>query len=73
MSSLLKANWDRRADGQAGRLPGGQTARRADGQAGTSKYRDSCASNNVQILDHSSSVKPFLNHKMSENLVPLFE
>ena len=31
MSSLLKANWDRRADGQAG----------------TSKYRDACASKNT--------------------------
>jgi hypothetical protein len=36
MSSLPKANWNR----QTGRQPGGQ--------AGTSKYRDACASKNVE-------------------------
>ena len=39
MLSLLKANWNRQADGQAGGQAGGQT--------GTGKYRDACASKNV--------------------------
>jgi hypothetical protein len=41
MSSLLKANWDRRADGQADRRAQVSIGMHAHP---TSKYRDACAS-----------------------------